>query len=330
MTSTATLQRRPPPSPVDQTGRPALEVDGVAKSYSQHQVLDGLSFSVTSGEIFGLLGSNGAGKTTAVEIVQGLRTRDSGVIRVLGLDPVAERARLRHLVGSQLQSSALPDRLRVGEALRLFANLAGNVVDWQELRDEWSLDGLQRRPFGALSGGERQRLFLALALVNRPRLVFLDELTQGLDAAARRETWRLIERIRDEGTTVVLVTHFMDEAERLCDRVGVLHDGHIVSSGRPADLVAAMGGPVHIRFSCPAPGRSVLTGIDGMPGVVAVTVSAPSMAVRFGMADIACAPEMSVAVIGALAHRGFAPHDLMVVRPTLEDAFVALTQGDPS
>jgi ABC-2 type transport system ATP-binding protein len=301
--------------------RPAVEIEGLTKRYGDHLVLRDLSLSVAAGEIYGILGANGAGKTTAVEIVQGLRSRDGGRIRVLGLDPARDRRRLRHLVGAQLQSSALPDRLRVGEALRLFARLAGDVVDWRALRDGWDLGGLERRPFGALSGGERQRLFVALALVNRPRLVFLDELTQGLDAGARRETWRLVEQVRDQGTTVVLVTHFMDEAERLCDRVGVLHGGRIVAGGRPADVVDAVGGPVHVRFSLPgaaaaAEGRDRWRRLAGVSAVSTVR----------GTVDIACEAAATVPVIAELAGAGLAPTDLTVVRPSLEDAFVALTR----
>ncbi|HEY8543777.1 MAG TPA: ABC transporter ATP-binding protein [Acidimicrobiales bacterium] len=323
-----TLPAPPAADPVDplHPGRPAVEVDGLVKTYGRTTVLDGLSFAVPQGEIFGLLGANGAGKTTAVEIVQGLRSRDAGEVRVLGLDPVADRPRLRHLVGSQLQSSALPDRLKVGEALRLFARLAGDVVDWAQLRDEWSLGHLERRPFGALSGGERQRLFLALALVNRPRLVFLDELTQGLDVGARRDTWALIERVRDAGSTVVLVTHFMDEAERLCDRVAVLHRGRITAAGRPADLVADHGGPVHLRFSLPdeVP-ADVLAGVDRVPGVTAATTGAAG-AVDGRRVDIAATATATVAVTAELARRGLAPADFTVVRPSLEDVFVALTR----
>ena len=315
----------PPASPPSHPGRPAVEVAGLVKSYGRTAatVLDGLSFTVPQGEIFGLLGANGAGKTTAVEIVQGLRPHDRGDVRVLGLDPVADRSRLRHLVGSQLQSSALPDRLKVGEALRLFARLAGDVVDWKQLRDEWSLGHLERRAFGALSGGERQRLFLALALVNQPRLVFLDELTQGLDVGARRETWALIERVREAGSTVVLVTHFMDEAERLCDRVAVLHQGRITAAGRPTDLIASLGGPVHLRFSLPEAGTGVLDDIDQVPGVAGVTVDGRRV-------DIAAGAASTVAVTAELARRGLAPDDFTVVRPSLEDVFVALTQEDSS
>lgn len=297
---------------------PALEVAGLRKSYGDVDVLHDVSFTVHDGEIFGLLGSNGAGKTTAVETIQGLRRRDAGTISLLGLDPVADadEIRRRHLVGAQLQTSALPDRIKVGEALRLFAALAGHLVDWRALRDRWDLGPLERRAFGALSGGQRQRLFLALALVNQPRVVFLDELTQGLDAAARRQTWDLIEEVRAGGTTIVLVTHFMDEAERLCDRVGVLHDGRLAYEGRPADLVTAVGGPVHVRFRLDEPFR--LDGLERVPGVVAVRV-------LHGVADVSCHAAACVPVIAELSARRLNPDDLVVQRPTLEDAFVALT-----
>jgi ABC-2 type transport system ATP-binding protein len=314
MSSVDTRRRAP-------AATPAVRVEGLAKAYGAHRVLTDVSLRVGQGEIVGVLGSNGAGKTTAVEIIQGLRAKDAGSVRVLGLDPCSQRSRLRHLVGSQLQSSALPDRLRVGEALRLFARLAGDVVDWRGLRDEWGLGALERAPFGVLSGGQRQRLFVALALVNRPRLVFFDELTQGLDAAARRETWELIERVRDNGTTVVLVTHFMDEAERLCDRVAMLSDGRIVRSGRPADVVADAGGPVRVRFSFPD--LTSVLGLERIPGVASMTQGN-------GIAEVACEPAACVRVAAELGRRGLAPADFDVVRPSLEDAFVALTQGADS
>jgi ABC-2 type transport system ATP-binding protein len=314
----------------DDGHRTALAVDGLTKSYGDRAVLRGLSLTVPAGEIYGVLGANGAGKTTAVEIMQGLRSRDGGRIRVLGFDPARDHRSLRHLVGSQLQSSALPDRLRVGEALRLFAHLAGDVVDWREAGDTWDLGHLSRRPFGVLSGGERQRLFVALALINRPRLVFLDELTQGLDVAARRDTWRLVEQVRDQGATVVLVTHHMDEAERLCDRVGVLHGGRIVASGRPDEVVAAVGGAVHVRFSHPdghvAPDGSTILDLHDrwrrLDGVTEVSTTGGNAT------DIACRPPATAAVVAAIDRAGLAPDDLTVARPSLEDAVVALTRPD--
>ncbi|MGN6868423.1 MAG: ABC transporter ATP-binding protein [Solirubrobacteraceae bacterium] len=295
----------------------AIEVHDLHKSYGGNVVLRGLTFAVGEGEIFGIAGRNGAGKTTTVEVLQGLRGRDEGSVQVLGFDPARDRRQLRPLMGSQLQTSALPDRLRVGEALRLFARLAGDVVDWRELAADWRLEELLGKPFGTLSGGQRQRLFLALTMVNRPRLIFLDELTQGLDPAARRETWRLIERARDAGTTVVLVTHDMDEAERLCDRVAVLNDGRLVTCGRPVELVTATG-TVRVRFSWP--GEGGLEGLARIPGVGDIGYDG-------GIASITAAPIAVVPLAGELARRQLAPADFTVLRPSLEDAVVSLLNG---
>ena len=295
----------------------AIEVHDLHKSYGERAVLRGLTFAIGEGEIFGIAGRNGAGKTTTVEILQGLRRRDAGSLRVLGFDPTRERRRLRPLVGAQLQTSALPDRLRVGEALRLFARLAGDRVDWRALAGEWRLEDLLGKPFGTLSGGQRQRLFLALTMVNQPRLVFLDELTHGLDPAARRETWQLIERARDRGATVVLVTHDMDEAERLCDRVAVLHDGRMVTCGRPFELVSAAGA-VRVRFSIPS--TSGLEGLGRIPGVGEVAYAR-------GVAEVTAAPVAVVPLAGELARRDVAPADFTVIRPSLEDAVISLLNG---
>jgi ABC-2 type transport system ATP-binding protein len=298
----------------------AIEVTDLRKNYDGRPVLRGVNFSVADGEIFGIAGRNGAGKTTTVEVVQGLRPFDSGTVRVLGFDPARSRSELRGLIGAQLQTSALPDRLRVGEALQLFAGLAGDVVDWRSLASVWGLDGMLRQAFGTLSGGQRQRLFLALALVNRPRLVFLDELTQGLDPAARRDTWGLVEQARDGGATVVLVTHDMDEAERLCDRVAVMNDGQVVAWGAPSELVG-FGGPVAMRFSSSS--ASVLEGLERVPGVVEVRFDGRAAAVSGE-------PRSVVLVAAELARRGVEPDDFTVVRPTLEDSVVAMLEGGRS
>ncbi len=292
----------------------AIEVDELRKAYDGRPVLRGLTFSVGDGEIFGIAGRNGAGKTTTVEILQGLRRRDAGRVAVLGLDPASERARLRSLVGAQLQSSELPDRLRVGEALQLFARLAGDPLDWRALADEWGLVPLLRSYFGTLSGGQRQRLFLALAMVNRPRVVFLDELTQGLDPVARRETWQLIEAARDRGTTVVLVTHDMDEAERLCDRVAVIHQGRLLACGQTADLVATVA-PVRVRFSSSS--AAALEGLERLPRVIEVGYDG-------SVADIAADPRAVVTIAAELAHRELTVTDFTVIRPSLEDAVVSM------
>lgn len=296
----------------------AIELHELHKSYERRPVLRGLSFTVAMGEIFGIAGRNGAGKTTTVEILQGLRTRDAGRVAVLGLDPAHERAQLRTLVGAQLQSAALPDHLRVGEALQLFAGLAGNRVDWRALADEWGLTPILRRSYAVLSGGQQQRLFLALAMVNRPRLVFLDELTQGLDPIARRETWQLIEAARGRGTTVVLVTHDMDEAERLCDRVAVIHEGQLLACGQPAALVAAAA-PVRIRFSIPS--ATALEGLERVPHVAEVGYDG-------AVADIVADPRAVVTVAAELAHRDLIVADFTVIRPSLEDAVVKLLKGE--
>jgi ABC-2 type transport system ATP-binding protein len=310
---------RPQRSPASGAyAEPAIRVEGLTKAYGGRQVLNGLTFEVAPQEIFGILGPNGVGKTTSVEIVQGLRHRDAGTIRLFGLDPVPDRAKLRSMIGAQLQSSALPDRLRVGEALRLFARLAGDVVDWRELRDTWDLARLERSAFASLSGGERQRLFVALALVNRPRVVFLDELTQGLDPAARRETWRLVRRVREQGTTVVLVTHYMDEAEQLCDRIGVLHDGRLTACDTPEGLISGVGDGVRVRFSYER--TAEISGLEAIDGVRRVTHDGTRV-------EIATEPTAVVPIAAELARRQITPDDFSVVRPTLEDVFVSLTTG---
>ena len=228
-----------------------LEVERLTKRYGDVVAVDGVDLAVASGEIFGVLGLNGAGKTTLVECAQGLRHPDAGSVRLLGRDPGRERSALAERVGSQLQDSNLPERMRVSEAVRLFADrrISRDAVS------EWGLDQVWSQSFGSLSGGQRQRLFIALALLNDPEVVFLDELTQGLDPSARRIVWDLVKRIRDRGTTVVLVTHFIEEAEVLCDRVVVMRDGRLVAHGSPADLVARHGPGVGMSFTMPTPTR---------------------------------------------------------------------------
>ncbi|GAA2397779.1 ABC transporter ATP-binding protein [Catellatospora methionotrophica] len=218
-----------------------IEVNGLSKRYGDRTVVDGVSFTVAEGEIFGILGENGAGKTTTVECISGLRTPDDGSISVLGLDTRTEREQLRRLIGVQLQESQLQDRLRVGEAMQLYASFYPDPADWRELIAAVGLTDQVRMPYAKLSGGQKQRLSIALALIGNPRVAILDELTTGLDPHARRETWKLIRQIRDRGVTVLLVTHFMDEAERLCDRLAVLDGGKIVALDTPAALIANVG-----------------------------------------------------------------------------------------
>ncbi|MEE6259606.1 ABC transporter ATP-binding protein [Plantactinospora sonchi] len=215
-----------------------IEVSNLQKRYGAQVAVRDVSFEVRAGEIFGIVGPNGSGKTTTVECLTGLRRADGGTVRVLGLDPDSARAELRRQVGVQLQESQLPDRLKVWEALDLYSSFYPEPVDWRALLDDMGLATKRNTVFAKLSGGQKQRLSIALALVGNPRIAVLDELTTGLDPQARRDTWQLIRDVRDRGVTVVLVTHFMDEAERLCDRLAVIRAGEVVAIDTPANLVA--------------------------------------------------------------------------------------------
>ncbi len=217
-------------------GRMVIEVGGLTKRYGGTAVVDGVGFTVSGGEVFGIVGPNGAGKTTTVECLTGLRRADAGELTVLGGDPGSVGVRAR--IGVQLQQAALPDGMRVGEAMTLFATAYRRGSSWRPLLAEWGLAGRERARFGSLSGGQRQRLFIALALINEPELVFLDEITTGLDPEARRETWGLVRRLRERGGTVVLVSHDLAEVAALCDRVAVLAGGRLVALGTPAELAA--------------------------------------------------------------------------------------------
>jgi ABC-2 type transport system ATP-binding protein len=308
-----------------------ITVDGLRRAYRDHLAVAGVSFGVRRGEIFGILGPNGAGKTTVVECLQGLRRRDSGRVDVLGLDPDRAGPALRRRIGSQLQSSALPERLRVGEAIALFARRHASPVDVAAELARWDLTELRRRPFAALSGGQRQRLFLALALLGDPEVVFLDELTTGLDPAARRATWRLIGAIRDAGTTVVLVTHLMEEAEALCDRVAIVDEGRLIAIGTPGELTAGGAGPARVTFTVDGHDPAHLSALAGVASVsVEAVPGAPGR--RVSVDATGTGP---VAVAAALAERGVWPTDFRVRHPSLEDVFLALTgrrltEGDPS
>jgi ABC-2 type transport system ATP-binding protein len=293
-----------------------IEVEHLTKSYGDLVAVDDVSFQVGRGEIFGILGRNGAGKTTTVEILQGLRRPDGGRLRVLGLDPTRDTTRLRRRIGSQLQDSALPDRIKVREALDLFASTARAPVDRSRVLEEWGLAGRARSSFASLSGGERQRLFVALALMTQPEVVFLDELTQGLDPAARRVAWDLIKQIRDRGTTVVLVTHFMDEAEHLSDRIAVMDRGRVKALDTPQGLVARYGSWAEVVFT----EADDVSWLRRVPGVDRLE--------RRGVVNRVTGSGTAPAlVIAELVAHGVVPEDLRVVRPTLEDVFLSIT-GD--
>jgi ABC-2 type transport system ATP-binding protein len=296
-----------------------IEVEGLKKRYGAHLAVDDVGFTVSEGEIFGILGVNGAGKTTTVECLQGLRRPDGGRMRVLGLEPRSAGSQLRALVGSQLQASALPDRLRVEEAVLLFGD--GDRDSADKLLETWKLAGLRRSSFASLSGGQRQRLFIALALLNEPRVVFFDELTQGLDPLARSDVWRAIREVRERGTTVVLVTHFMDEAEALCDRVAVMRAGRVVDAGTPGELIARHARATTVTFTPPVsfdPGA-----LAALPGVDRVE--------RHGERIRVIGTNQLIAPVCAavLGDDQLGPSDLRVHHPDLEDALIALV-SDPT
>jgi len=295
---------------------PIVRVRGLQKRYGSLAAVDDVSFDVERGEILGIVGPNGAGKTTTVECILGLKTRDHGLVEVFGEDPADRTGTLRQRVGVQLQAAELQDRLRVHEAVELFASLYANPEDPEQLIEQWGLSKRRNTAFGDLSGGQKQRLFITLALVNRPELVVLDELTTGLDPQARRATWDLVRAVRDRGATVILVTHFMDEAEVLCDRVAVIDQGKLRALDAPARLIAAQRSGVRVRFTAP-PGFD-LHSLQSAPGVERIEQEGREVIVS-GHGPLL------VHVAARLATLPEPPLDFHAGRPTLEDVFLALT-----
>jgi ABC-2 type transport system ATP-binding protein len=294
-----------------------IEVDALAKRFGSTQAVSDVSFSVERGEIFGVLGPNGAGKTTTVECTIGLRRRDAGTVRVLGVDPQRDRAAIRRQVGVQLQHAELPDKLTVAECLALYSSFYDDPTDWRELMTVLGLTEKANTRFGKLSGGQQQRLSIALALVGNPTVAVLDELTTGLDPAARRETWELIEKVRDRGVTILLVTHFMQEAEYLCDRLAVIDQGRVIALDTPAGIVSEVGGqPQRMRFRPSSPLDDQL--LDTLPEVHTIERQGDQVIVT-GAGD------MVSAVTTVLARAGIVAANLRVEQGSLDDAFIALT-----
>ncbi len=293
-----------------------IEVNHLHKRYGSRVAVDDVSFAVEQGEIFGIVGPNGAGKTTTVECIEGLRTPEQGTVTVLGLDPHRDGAELRQRVGAQLQESALPAKMEVWEALDLYSSFYRQPADWRQLMETLGLTDQRNTRFGKLSGGQKQRLSIALALVGNPEIAILDELTTGLDPHARRETWDLIEQTRAKGVTVVLVTHFMEEAERLCDRVAVVDSGRIVAIDTAAGLVQRAAPEQSIRFRPSAPLDDQL--LTDLSEVRTVTRNGSQVVVT-GTGNLLNA------VIAVLARHQIVANDLRVDQASLDDAFVALT-----
>ncbi|MEU1386876.1 MULTISPECIES: ABC transporter ATP-binding protein [unclassified Nonomuraea] len=293
-----------------------IEVRNLRKQYPNHLAVDDVSFEVAEGEIFGILGPNGAGKTTTVECVAGMRAADGGTVRVAGLDPRRDRDELRKVLGMQLQSAALPEKIKVWEALDLYASFYPDPADWRELLEHVGLAHKRDASFKSLSGGQRQRLSVALALVGRPRVAVLDELTTGLDPQARRDTWELIEQVRESGVTIVLVTHFMEEAERLCDRLALIDAGKVVATDTPTGLIAQVGAEQHVRFRPSGPlDDAVLLALPEVREVVR----------HGGQVSVSGTGNLAHVVTLALAQHQIIPADLRIEQATLDDAFLALT-----
>jgi ABC-2 type transport system ATP-binding protein len=292
-------------------------VRNLVKQYPGVRAVDEISFDVQQGEIFGMVGPNGAGKTTTIECLEGLRRPDGGSIQVLGLDPLRDRYRLRERIGVQFQSAALPNRIKVWEALDLFAAFYRRSIDWQLLLEHMGLAEKRNAYFGKLSGGQKQRVFIALALINNPDLVFLDELTTGLDPQARRAMWDQVRTIRERGTTVFLTTHFMEEAERLCDRVAIIDRGKIVALDTPQNLIDSLGAEHRVVFEVGV--HLDEESLRAVPSVVRVERIGERVVV-YGQED-----GLVSGVVSALETGGIRFENLRTEQPTLEDVFLALT-----
>jgi ABC-2 type transport system ATP-binding protein len=297
---------------------PVIQVSGVRKTYGSTVAVDEVSFGVNDGEIFGLIGPNGAGKTTTMECIEGLRTPDRGTISVLGLDPFKDLYKLQNRIGVQLQQAQLQKRIKVWEALDLWASLyQKNTIDGKRLLEQLGLTDKRNAWFMTLSGGQKQRLFIALALINDPEVVFLDELTTGLDPQARRAIWDLVRGIRERGKTVFLTTHLMEEAERLCDRVAIIEHGRIIDIDTPENLV---------KRHCPE--RTVVLATDdatagdrfgAIPRIESVTCSGSQFTIR-GRGD-----DLVTEVIHCLSENRIRVTDFRTILPNLEDVFLKLT-----
>jgi ABC-2 type transport system ATP-binding protein len=300
------------------TMRPVIQVSGVRKTYGSTVAVEEVSFEVNEGEIFGLIGPNGAGKTTTMECIEGLRRPDRGSISVLGLDPVKDVYKLQERIGVQLQQAQLQKRIKVWEAVDLWASLyQKKAIDGERLLEQLGLRDKRDAWFMDLSGGQKQRLFIALALINDPELVFLDELTTGLDPQSRRAIWDLVRGIRERGKTVFLTTHLMEEAERLCDRVAIIEHGRIIDIDKPENLV---------KRHCPE--RTVVLATDNaiaekcfraIPGVETVIREDSRFTIR-GRGD-----DLVTEVIHCLSENGIRVADFRTIVPNLEDVFLKLT-----
>lgn len=294
-----------------------IEVNKLVKRYGDLEAVSGISLQVEEGEIFGIVGPNGAGKTTTVECLEGMRKPSSGTIKVLGMDPQREDKKLRQLIGIQLQESQLPERIKVWEAIDLFASFYKYAVDWKPLLEEIGLTEKMNAYYDNLSGGQKQRLSIAMALVNDPKLVFFDELTTGLDPQARRTIWDMVKRVRDKGKTVILVTHFMEEAERLCDRVAIIDHGKIISLDSPKNLVRKLEAGLHINFM--ANHVDLTPQLNAIRDVLNVSFSNQQYSIHAQKIHVVAD------VINLLTGKEIDFYDFVIHQSNLEDVFIELT-----
>jgi len=295
-----------------------LQVENLVKRYGDVEAVRGVSFRVEEGEVFGLLGPNGAGKTSTVEVLEGLRPADGGRVSVCGFDPHRNPEELKHEIGAALQSTSLPDKLRVIEALRLFASFYKRRRSPEELLDRFGLEEKRNAFYGQLSGGQKQRLALAMALVNDPRLIFFDEPTAGLDPQVRREIYDIIEELRREKKTIVMTTHYIEEAERLCDRVAIIDHGKVIALGTPRELKARSGGTtrIEVRLSRPE-SNSTLKNLEGVVDARDVDGAYVLHSQR--------PPQTIVSMVKHLEAHGNELISLEIATPSLEDVFIELT-----
>src|SRR6202049_2274035 len=295
-----------------------IEVENLTKRYGDVEALRGVSFSVSEGEVFGLLGPNGAGKTSTVEILEGLRTPDSGRVSVCGLDPQRAGAEYKHVIGAALQSTALPDKMRVREALDLFGSFYPRRRGTAELLKRFGLEEKRNAFYSQLSGGQKQRLALAMALVNDPRVVFLDEPTAGLDPQVRREIYDIIEELKRSKKTVLLTTHYIEEAERLCDRVAIVANGRVIAIGTPRELKRSSAGTTRIEVRLTRPLS------DGMLGLLEGVSDCREFNGTY-VVHSARPPQTIVALVKQLEAENNELQSLEMFSPSLEDVFIELT-----
>ncbi|MGA2503821.1 MAG: ABC transporter ATP-binding protein [Anaerolineales bacterium] len=301
---------------INNTSTVAITVSHLKKTYGDIKAVEDVSFAVNEGEMFGMLGPNGAGKTTTVECITGLRRPNGGTISVLGLDPQADRDALHPIVGVQLQSSTFPDKLKVREILDMYQSFYPNPANPEELARALGLSEKLGSYYKTLSGGQKQRMSVALALIGRPKIAVLDEMTTGLDPQARLDTWELIEKNRDRGMTIILVTHSMEEAERLCDRVALIDQGRIIALDTPYGLAEKVTGGKQVRF---VPSKSFDDQLlKALPEVKTIEHQGKHV-------KVVGSGQLINAVILTLAQNGIDALEIHSEGATLEDAFVKLT-----